>query len=125
MHAGWRGAAAGIVPRAVEHLACRGLASGLEAVIGPAIAGERYEVGPEVVEAFRAAGVPDSAFLCRPPGAHKDHVDVKGAVAWQLAAAGVRQVETLPHCTFADRALHSWRRDGPAAGRLAAVIALC
>ena len=125
VHAGWRGAAAGIVPRVVGLLAERGLDAGLQAVVGPAISGARYEVGPEVVEAFRAAGVPDEAFLRRPAGARKDHVAVKGAVAWQLAEAGVARVEVLPHCTHADRTLHSWRRDGPAAGRIAAVIARC
>ena len=125
VHAGWRGAAAGIVPAVVAALRARGLGAGLQAVIGPAISGERYEVGPEVVAAFRAAGVPDSAFLRRPTGASKDHVGVKGAVAWQLQEAGVRGVETLHHCTFSDPGLHSWRRDGQRSGRLAAVIARC
>jgi polyphenol oxidase len=125
VHAGWRGAAAGIVPVVVAALRARGLGAGLQAVVGPAISGDRYEVGPDVVAAFRAAGVPDAAFLRRPPGAQKDHVAVKGAVAWQLEEAGVRYVEVLPHCTFADPTLHSWRRDGRRSGRLAAVIARC
>jgi len=125
VHAGWRGAAAGIVPRVLRLLVARGLDAGLQAVVGPAISGDRYEVGPEVVDAFRVAGVPDAAFLRRPPGARKEHVDVKGAVAWQLGEAGVERVEVLPHCTHADPTLHSWRRDGPSAGRIAAVIARC
>lgn len=125
VHAGWRGAAAGIVPGVVSALRARGLAAGLQAAIGPAMSGERYEVGPEVVRAFRDAGVPDGSFLVRPPGARKDHVDVKAAVAWQLGAAGVANVETLAHCTFSDPGLHSWRRDGAAAGRQAAVVARC
>jgi YfiH family protein len=125
VHAGWRGAAAGIVPETVAALRARGLGAGLRAVVGPAISGDRYEVGREVVQAFRAAGVPDAAFLRRPPGASKDHVDVKGAVAWQLQQLGVVGVEVLPHCTYGDPALHSWRRDGRAAGRLAAVICRC
>lgn len=125
VHAGWRGAAAGIVPRVLRLLVASGLDAGLQAVVGPAISGDRYEVGPEVVDAFRGAGVPDAVFLRRPPGAMKDHVDVKGAVAWQLGEGGVECVEVLPHCTHTDPMLHSWRRDGPSAGRIAAVIARC
>ncbi|MEC8424162.1 MAG: polyphenol oxidase family protein, partial [Myxococcota bacterium] len=125
VHAGWRGAAAGIVPAVVTALRSAQLGSGLAAAVGPAISGRHYEVGPEVVAAFREAAVPDHAFLVRPPGAVKDHVDVRGAVAWQLSSLGIEAVEVLPHCTYADPGLHSWRRDGPSAGRLAAVIARC
>lgn len=125
VHAGWRGAAAGIVPLVVAALRDRGLGLGLRAAVGPAISGQRYEVGPEVVAALRAAGVPDRAFLLRPAGAARPHVDVRGAVVWQLHQSGVDAVEVLPGCTFSDPGLHSWRRDGAGAGRLAAVIARC
>lgn len=52
LHAGWRGAAAGIVASGVQALRDRlGVApDGLEAHLGPSICGACYEVGPEVHE---------------------------------------------------------------------------
>src|SRR5881628_1500319 len=50
VHAGWRGAAAGVLTAAVEHLraAFGARPADLEAAIGPAVAGCCYEVGAEV-----------------------------------------------------------------------------
>src|SRR5690606_18360795 len=58
LHAGWRGAAAGILERGLEVLAERLLArpEDLHVHLGPAICGGCYEVGPEV---HRALGLPE------------------------------------------------------------------
>ena len=48
VHAGWRGLASGVVTRAVTHLG----ASDLQAVIGPCVSMEGYQVGPDVAHHF-------------------------------------------------------------------------
>jgi copper oxidase (laccase) domain-containing protein len=49
LHSGWKGTAAGIVLRALEHLAIGGLDNRQTRVhLGPAICGRCYEVGPDV-----------------------------------------------------------------------------
>jgi YfiH family protein len=80
LHAGWRGAAAGILPRGIELLGQRwGTEPGdLLVHLGPAICGECYEVGPEVFEALGLEAPPDPA-----------PVDVRAALARQASTAGV------------------------------------
>jgi len=73
VHAGWRGTVASVTAVAVA--AMRGLGSrpsDVVAGLGPAIAGDRYQVGPDVHEAVTAAfGAAAAAFLQpdRRPGA--------------------------------------------------------
>lgn len=120
IHAGWRGVAARVVAAAVSAL---GGASAAVAAVGPAIGGAVYEVGPEVVDGLRAAGLPEAVFL-RPRPGQRPTVDLAAAVAHQLRAAGVGAVEVLPDCTLRDIRLHSHRRDGDAAGRNAGLVGL-
>jgi len=80
LHAGWRGAAAGILPRGIELL---GQTWGTDPKnllvhLGPAICGECYEVGPEVFEALGLEVPPDPA-----------PVDMRAALARQARTAGV------------------------------------
>ena len=49
VHAGWRGLAAGVIEAAVSALDTD--TSQLHVAIGPAISGDRYQVGPEVIAA--------------------------------------------------------------------------
>lgn len=124
VHAGWRGVASSIVPLAVEALAARlgCAASAIVAVIGPHIGVDAFEVGEEVVQGITAS-VPEAVFTRRRPGC-RPHVDLAAAVSWQLARAGVVTVGRVDRCTVQDPDLWSHRRDGAAAGRQAAVIAL-
>jgi polyphenol oxidase len=93
LHAGWRGVAAGIVEAGVGAMRDRfGLEPGdLEAHVGPAIARDGYEVGPEV---HRALGLPD-------PGAPAP-VDLRAAILERLRSLdvlaeriGVSSLDTL------------------------------
>ena len=94
VHAGWRGTAAGIVPRAAERLqqAYGSEPGALWIHAGPAICGQCYEVGPEVHAALR----PEQS----PPVAPAP-VDVRAVVAEQAARAGVpgEQLSVSGHCT--------------------------
>lgn len=109
VHAGWRGLAAGVVGAAVDRLG-----SARAAWIGPSIRACCYEVGSEVVRAFRARGLPVA-------GARR--VDPTEAARAALAHAGVERVATSGICTACDSAYFSYRRDG-LTGRQMGVIAL-
>jgi hypothetical protein len=65
VHAGWRGTVAGVTAAAVAALRDLGShPSDIVAGLGPAIAGDRYQVGPDVHEAVTAAfGTAAAAFL--------------------------------------------------------------
>jgi YfiH family protein len=123
-HAGWRGAALGVVPAAVRALceATGAAPAAVRAAIGPSIAGQRYEVGHEVVDALAASGVDPARFLVAGPGS-RPHVDVADAVEAQLEALGVGRIARVRRCTAEDPELFSHRADGPATGRQAGVVA--
>ena len=121
-HAGWRGVACEVVPRAVEAL-CQvtgEVPSQVTAVIGPHISVESYEVGAEVVAGILATGVPEHVFVQR---RHKAHVSLASAVRYQLERVGVVHQDQIGGCTFEDLKYFSHRRDGSDTGRLAGVIA--
>jgi hypothetical protein len=112
-HAGWRGAANGVVPSAVaafvEHVGSR--PEDLWAGIGPTIGPCCYEVGPEVAEAVARACPADADVVHRQNGSL--HLDLPGAVRSQLRAAGVNTIEPSGLCTacrtdewFSHRAEH-------------------
>jgi len=122
VHAGWRGLVAGVLPRAVELLG----GGNLLAAIGPCLSRERFEVGPEVVQAFARSGLA-AAIHERERG--RACIDLRAAAALQLEAAGVGPTETNDRCTYthADE-FYSYRRDVThggqrRTGRLGAVIA--
>ena len=118
VHAGRVGAAAGVVPRAVEAMAAIGATpAGTDALLGPAVCGECYEV-PEQMRAEAEARLPGSATTTRrgTPG-----VDLRAGLASQLAALGVARVVADPRCTAEDPELFSHRRDG-VTGRQAGVV---
>lgn len=128
VHAGWRGVPAMVVAAAIAKMRELG-ATGFVAAVGPCISVEHFEVGPEVVEEF--ARVLGPGVAVRPASdagspaarAGKAHADLKEALRVQLVAAGVGQVDVLPHCTVRDASLFfSHRRDRGLTGRLVGMI---
>ena len=73
--------------------------SGLQAVIGPGISLEAFEVGNEVYEAFRAEGFDMEAIACR---FSKWHIDLPTCNRLQLLAAGLQtdRIQMADCCTF-------------------------
>lgn len=98
VHAGWRGVVRGAVEAGV---AAVGTVS--RAWIGPSIHACCYEVGPEVIEAFRAKDL---------PVADENHVDPARAATVLLRRAGVEHVAMSTDCTSCDARYFSYRRDG-------------
>jgi polyphenol oxidase len=136
VHAGWRGTCAGVSAAAVSALraefGCR--PADIVAAIGPSIGVCCYEVGPELVDAFAAAGherhLIDRWFTSTPPprGSRTRNplrLDVAGANRDQLVLAGVpeEQVHLSGLCTAMHLdVLTSYRVEREKAGRLVAAI---
>lgn len=118
VHAGWRGQVAGVLEAALAYLR-NGFGSApaaLEAVIGPAVGGCCYDVGPEVEAAFRdRTGAATAAAWSEHRG--RRHVDLRVTARLLLEGTGVPVVATLGPCTVCDRRYSSYRRDGGNAGR--------
>jgi polyphenol oxidase len=117
LHAGWRGTAAKIVPQAIARLQAQGSKlDDLRVALGPAIAGEVYQVSVEVAAEIGASIVPhndaqkivhalhelpNSPLLADPePG--KVRVDVRRVNALQMENLGisVEQIAIAPYCTY-------------------------
>lgn len=124
VHAGWRGTAAAIVPKAIEQLRAQGSQlQDLRIAMGPAIAGEVYQVSttvaaqvgatvlegipqtvpPEAIDDVLAQlrQLPDSPVLDDPqPG--RARLDVRKVNAMQLEQLGIEpdQVAIAPYCTY-------------------------
>lgn len=120
VHAGWRGAAAGVIEAALDRLRTKhGIAAGdVEACIGPAIGGCCYQVGVEVRAAFAGEL---TAPAWRPDG-DRFLVDLRHASRLMLHAAGVERVDVVGPCTMCGEGWCSFRRDGKNAGRQLSVI---
>lgn len=118
VHAGWRGAAGGVLEAAVREMVARGAdASRIEAAIGPAVGACCYEVGGDVRDAFVARTDETTSAAWAGPERGKYHLDLRRAVSLLLAAAGVRSTTVLGPCTACTPSYCSYRRDGSGAGR--------
>ena len=100
VHAGWRGAAAGVATAAVVAMAGLG-APPLRAAIGPGIGPCCFEVGPEVSERFPGH--------TRSTGWGTMSVDLVGALQAQL---GEIPTWVSEECTYCGTGHRSFRRDG-------------
>lgn len=126
-HAGWRGAMAGIVSKAVRRLVARdsyscgvGAAASYNAYIGPHIHTECFETGSDVrsrfVERFGKAVAPDDK-----------HVDLARAVTLDLESAGLsaQRVVDAGVCTACrPNEYFSYRASGGTCGRHGAFAVL-
>jgi polyphenol oxidase len=132
VHAGWRGTSLEIVPRAVERLLAEGgTIDDIVVAIGPAIAGEVYQVTTQVgVEVCRsisptalsgeseidAATIQSiaSSPLLTDEQAGRVRLDVRRVNQLQLEQMGVNptQISIAPHCTFQEpEYFFSYRRE--------------
>lgn len=111
LHAGWRGTAAKIVPKAIARMIERGLdPAEMRVHLGPAICGRCYQVGPDVFEQLTGWQT-----------IRERNVDLRALLAEQAKEMGVRQLSASPHCTKCDNDRFYSHRAGDA-GRQVAVI---
>jgi polyphenol oxidase len=111
-HAGWRGAATGVLEATIAAMERCGADRGRVAVaLGPTIRQPNYEVGPEFVASFRAEDGANERFFRASSRPQHALFDLPGYIAARLAAAGIRGIEDLGHCTYADATrFFSYRR---------------
>ncbi|MCH9021131.1 MAG: laccase domain-containing protein, partial [Proteobacteria bacterium] len=129
-HAGWRGALAGVLESTVAAMAGLGARpGGTIAAVGPCIAQESYEVGPELVAAFTAADAANAGLFAPPAREGHAMFDLAGYIVRRLSALGLAEVSVVAHdtCADADR-FFSYRRARKRGetdyGRLLSAIAL-
>ena len=128
IHAGWRGTLATIVQRALERMRTEygTRPAEVRAAIGPAAAACCYEVGGEVIEAFRSRFPEAGALFTETSGGHA-LVDLQRANRDQLVNAGVdpSRIHTAPLCTMCRTDLFfSYRREKMAHGRVGRLLAV-
>jgi len=111
-HAGWRGALTGVIEATIAAMERLGAAQRqIRAAIGPMIRQGNYEVGPDLVERFRADDPASSRFFG--PARRDGHAmfDLAGYIAARLKRAGITEVEDVGLCTYADpEQFFSYRR---------------
>jgi len=110
VHAGWRGTAVNITGKAIRRIIAMGARPDrLGVLIGPGIGPCCYDVGEDVVRAFRAAGFREDIFERR--GA-STFLDLKDANRRLAEAEGVAEIRDVGLCTACRRDLFfSARRD--------------
>lgn len=130
VHAGWRGTAAKIVPQAIARLVEGGSQlHQLRVAMGPAIAGEVYQVCEDVAVQVGSTVAPsedtDSLLLSKlqrlpnPPVLEdtqpgRVRLDVRRTISLQLEQLGInsKQVAIAPYCTYqSPEYFFSYRRD--------------
>ena len=156
IHAGWRGTVGGITRDTVERMTadfgCR--PEDLQAVIGPSISPEAFEVGEEVVMLFRQAAFPESiirhqssaegetaacetaASITACESETSDIADIRSssfyidlwqANRWLLTEAGLREehIQLTGLCTWGlPNRFFSARREGYSTGRIVSAICI-
>src|SRR5450830_1077195 len=127
-HAGWRGLANGVLQATVPDMRARG-ATEILTWLGPAIGPGAFEVGADVLQAFRDGAHDEEerqalsdafAAIAGKPG--KYLADIYTLARIMLRRDGVKQVAGGEYCTVSDAAqFYSYRRDG-VTGRQASLI---
>lgn len=103
-HSGWRGTELKIVSKGLakmKELGCRNISS----VIFPAIGFCCFEIGEELLERFRNAGIPTEK------RGGKLYADLKTAIKNELQNGGVTDISDQSECTFCGEGYFSYRRD--------------
>lgn len=124
-HAGWRGLSQGILPKTIGKL-CKASNSWLRpkdckdchVFLGPCIGPAVYEVGPEVVAAFKTAesiGLQELGFCLTKGLKDRWFLDLAAYGALELVCAGVpaQNIHVLRSCTYSHSDIwFSYRREG-------------
>ena len=128
-HAGWQGAARGIIANTIE--AMKNLGSdpaNIIAGIGPTIWQENYEVGEQFTFDMIAKHPQAERFFTIPQNKTKNHFDLPGFVRSEITKAGVEQISQIAKCTYANPQKYFSHRfathNHTETGRQIAIIAL-
>jgi YfiH family protein len=117
LHAGWRGAASGILTRGMELLSAQADSNPVDVVMhcGVGICGACFEVGSEVLEAFGLRGDYPQPWA----------VDVRERLSDEARNLGIGEVSVSSYCTVHHHErFFSHRASGGAPGRMVAYLGL-
>jgi YfiH family protein len=111
VHAGWKGAKAGIIESTIEAMQSLGAQPAqIVAAIGPAISQSAYEVSPEFEAAFLAEAGANAKYFSRAPGA-RPRFGLTGYVKDRLLRCGAVNIQDTALCTYENESiLFSYRR---------------
>lgn len=111
VHAGWKGAQAGVIESAIEAMESLGARpERLSAAIGPAISQAAYEVSVEFQAVFLSAGESNAQYFTQREGG-RPHFDLPGYINGRLRSKGVANIQDIGTCTYANELiLFSYRR---------------
>jgi len=120
-HAGWRGLNKGILLRTIEAL--HENPKNKVAWIGPAIAQNSYETGPEVRSAFIETDPGANPFF-KPGKGDRYFADLAGIARFQMESRGIpsHHISGGIWDTFTGNEFHSFRRDGEHSGRMVTIV---
>lgn len=127
-HAGWRGAAFGVLENTIEAMVSLGAeASRIAALVGPCIAPQSYDVGEDMRREFLQADLRSDLFFTS-VGTGKYRFDLPGYVLARLERLGIEAAEWVGEDTYAlESKYFSHRRSsqkGRPCGRQISVIGL-
>jgi len=129
VHAGWRGATAGVTDQAIAAMLSLGARLELiAAAVGPCIGRASYEVDHGFAERLIEEDAENERFLVDGPRG-RPHFDLEAYIVARLAAAGVRRIEAAGLDTYAlEERFYSYRRathrGEPTYGRQISIIGL-
>lgn len=128
IHAGWRGAVAGIVPKTIALMESRfgSAPEHLRVSIGPSAGACCYEVDEPVLDMLRQ-GFPDWERVVRGRRRGTAHLDLKTLIKEQAQAAGTspESITAVNLCTICHEDLFfSYRREGKVIGTMVSAIGL-
>jgi YfiH family protein len=120
-HAGWKGLRKGILLKTIATLNEK--PETIFAWIGPAIAQNSYEVGPELRDAFMETDPMLARFFKQGEG-DRYFADLAGIARFQMESVGVpsQQITGGEWDSFTDSRFHSYRRDGDNSGRMLTLV---
>ncbi len=102
-HAGWKGALTGVLENTVKIMCDNGATlENIRAAIGPCIAQENYEVGPEFLENFIDQEAEYKRFFINSPKEGHHLFDLRGFATKRLKEVGIMGIDILSFDTYAN-----------------------
>lgn len=128
-HAGWRGTVQGMAAHLVQAMqqAYGSHPQNIEAVIGPSISPQRYQIGEEVVEATRQyyGNHKLDELIQRDPADNTAYLDLWSANTLDFQQGGVENIEVMGICTYDNtQDFYSHRAEKGRTGRFGVVMSL-
>jgi len=100
-HAGWRGAAGGVIEATIAAMERYGAdRERVVAALGPMIHQPSYEVGPEFVADFTRQDPANARFFATAARNGHAQFDLPGYIAARLTGAGIHHIDDTGHCTY-------------------------